>query len=44
MLQDMDNMEASYVLYVKVCKFHQLDQNKVQVVTITKIGIVILTV
>ena len=44
MLQDMDHMEASCVFYVKVGRFHQLEQTKISVLTVTSLGIVILTV
>jgi len=44
MLQGMDHMEVSCVFYVKVGKLDQLEQSKFCVVTITKMGIVMLTV
>jgi len=44
MLQDMDNMEASYVFYVKVVKFDQLEQTKIGVLAVTTMGIVRCTV
>ena len=44
MLQDMDNMEASCIFYVKVCMFDELEQSKVCVLTVSDIVIVILTV
>ena len=44
MLQDMDHVEASCVLYVKVDRFHQLEQSKISVWTITSLGIAMLTV
>jgi len=44
MLQDMDHMEASCVFYVKVGTLDQLKQSKFCVLTITKLGIVMLTV
>jgi hypothetical protein len=40
MFQDVKNMEASSLLYVKVLTFDQLEQSKCQNLTITKIGIV----
>jgi hypothetical protein len=43
MLQDMDHMEASSVLYVKVCMFDQLEQRKIWVLTVASFGTVILT-
>jgi len=44
MLQDMDHMEASCVFYVKVGKLDQLEQSKFCVLTITSLGIVMITV
>ena len=44
MLQDMDDMEASCILNVKVGMFDQLEQSKICVLTVTKMGIVILNV
>jgi len=44
MLQDMDDMEASYVFYLKVGMFDQLEQYKICILTVTKMGIVMLTV
>jgi len=43
MLQDMDNMEASFVFYVKVGTFTNLEQSKNAVLTVNKMGIVKLT-
>jgi len=43
MLQDMHNIESSWVFYVKVGIFDQLEQSKVCIVTVTNIGIVRLT-
>ena len=40
MLQDMDNMEARCILYLKVGTFDQLVQSKICVLTVTKMGIV----
>jgi len=44
MLQDMDHMEASCVFCVKVGRFHQLEQSKISVLSVTSVGIVMLTV
>jgi len=44
MLQDMDNMEASCVFYVKVGTFAQLEQSKSCLLTVNKTGRVRLTV
>ena len=44
MLQGMDHMEASCVFYVKVGTLDQLEQNKFCVLTVTGLGIVMLTV
>jgi len=44
MLQNMDHMEASCVFYVKVGTLDQLQQSKFCVLTITELGIVMLTV
>jgi len=44
MLQGMDHMEASCVFYVKVGTLDQLEQSKFCVLTVTKFGIVMLTV
>jgi len=44
MLQDMDHIEASWVFYVKVGRFHQLGQSKISVLTVTSLPIVVLTV
>jgi len=44
MLQDMDHMEASCVFYAKVGRFHQLEQSKISVLTVTSLGIFMLTV
>jgi len=43
MLQDMDHMGASCVFYVKVGRFHQLEQSKISVLTVTSLEIVVLT-
>jgi len=44
MLQDMDHMEASWVFYVKVHTFVQLEQSKICILTVISFGIVTLTV
>jgi len=44
MLQVMDNMEASCVFYVKVGTFTHLEQSKISLLTVSKSGIVTLTV
>jgi len=44
MLQGMDHMEASCVFYVKVGTLDQLEQSKFCVLTVTKLGIVMITV
>jgi hypothetical protein len=43
MLQDMDHMEASWVVYVKVGRFDQFAQSKISILTVTALGIVMLT-
>jgi hypothetical protein len=44
MFQDMDHMEASSLIYVKVGRLDQLNQSKIRVLTITLFAIVMLTV
>jgi len=44
MLQVMDNMEASCVLYVKVGTFTHLEQSKISLLTVNYSGIGTLTV
>jgi hypothetical protein len=44
MLQEMNHMEASCVLNVKVGRFGQFEQSRISVLAITSLGIVILTV
>jgi len=44
MLQDVDNMEASWVFYVKVSMFIHLEQRKPYLLTVNKSGIVRLTI
>jgi hypothetical protein len=40
MFQDLDNMEASCVIYVKVSKFTHLEQWKTNLLTVNQSGIV----
>jgi len=40
----MDHMEATRILYVKVCMFDQLEQNKIWVLTVISDGIATLIV
>jgi len=44
MLQDMDNMEASCIFYVKVGTFTQLEQSEICLLTVNETGIIWLTV
>jgi len=44
MLQDMNHMEPSLVIYVKVRTFDQLAQSKIRVLAVISVGIVILIV
>jgi len=44
MLQDMDNMEASCVFYVKVGTFNHLEQKNICLLTGNELGIDRLTV
>ena len=44
MLQNMDNIEASCVFYVKVSTITHLEQSKISLLTVNKLGIVRLTV
>ena len=44
MMQDMDHIETSCVLYVKVGTFDQLEQCKISIFTVTSLGIVRLTI
>jgi len=44
MLQDMDNIEASCAFYVEDGTLHRLEQSKINVLTITEMGIELLTV
>jgi hypothetical protein len=43
MLQDKDHMEASCIIYVKVGLHVQLDQWEIHFVTVTTLGIAVLT-
>jgi len=44
MLQDMDHMKASCIFYVKVGMLDQREQTKFCVLTITELGMVMITV
>jgi len=44
MLEDMDHMEASCIIYVKVATLDQLKQSKFYVLPVTNLAIVMLTV
>ena len=44
MLQDMDHIEASCVLYVKVGTPNRLEQSKICVLTVTTLRIAMLTI
>jgi len=44
MLQDMDNMEASCILNIKVGMFSQLEESKICLWNVNQMGIVGLTV
>ena len=44
MLQDMDNMEAGCIFYVKVGTFNHLEQIKISLLTVNTLGIIRLTV
>ena len=44
MLQDMDHREASCIFDVKVGTLNQLEQSKICVLTVTTLGIAMLTV
>jgi len=43
MLEDMDHMEASCIFYVKVGRFDQFEQSKISILTVTSLGMVMLT-
>jgi hypothetical protein len=44
MLKDMDSMEARFLSYVEVSTFNQFEQSKIFMLTLTKVGIVMLTI
>ena len=44
MLQGKDHMEACCVFYIKVGMFDQLEQIKICILTVTSLGIVMLTI
>ena len=44
MLQDMDHIEASCVLYVEVGTLNRVEQSTICVLTVTTLGIAMLTV
>jgi len=44
MLQDMDLNEASCIFYVEVGTHNQLEQSKIRILTVTTLGIAMLTV
>ena len=44
MLQDMDHIEASCVFYVKVGMLDQREQSTFCVLTVTRVGVVMITV
>jgi len=44
MMRVMHNMEASWVIYVKVGTFTHLEQSKISLLTVNKSGIVTLTI
>jgi hypothetical protein len=44
MLQYMENIEASYIFYIKVGRLTHLEQSKTFILTVSKMGIVSLTV
>ena len=44
MLRDMDNMQEGCTFYVKVGRCEQLEHSKIHVLTVTMLGIVMLTV
>jgi hypothetical protein len=44
MLQDIDNMKGSCIFYVKDDMFDQLEQHKISILTVTKLGIVMLAI
>jgi hypothetical protein len=44
MLQDIDYMKASCVVYGKVGRFDPFEQSKITILTVTSLGIVRLTI
>jgi hypothetical protein len=44
MLQEMHHMEASWVFYVKDGRYDQFEQSRISILTVTSLGIVMLTV
>jgi len=44
MLQDMEQMEASGIFYVKVGRFDHLEYSKICILTVTSFRIVMLTI
>jgi hypothetical protein len=44
MFGDIDHMEASSIIYVKVGTFDEIEQTRISVLTVTIMGIVMLTV
>ena len=44
MLQDMDHREESYVFYVEVGTLNGLEQSKISLLTVTTLGIAMLTI
>jgi len=44
MLQDIDHIEASCIFYVKVGTLNRLEQSKICILTVTTLGIAMLTV
>jgi len=44
MLQDMYHREASWVFYVKVGMLNRLEQSKICVLTVNRLGIAMLTI
>jgi len=44
MFQDMDHIEASCIVYVEVGTLNRLEQSKIYVLTVTTLGIALLTV
>jgi len=44
MLQDMDHIEASCIIYVEVGTLNRLEQSKICILTVTTLGIAMLTI